>query len=128
MLRRMSVHHVPADGPLLRSGVEAIEAVYGAEAEWFAVPVERLDPAFFDLSSGVAGDFVVEADVQVGVETPGVALGGAGIASFRCREDVARRFVAAEQPINLHHRHATVVFDRQHSPAGLFDPFAARDA
>jgi hypothetical protein len=53
-----SVHHVPAEGPLLRSGVEAIEAVYGAEAEWFAVPVARLDPAFFDLSSGVAGDFV----------------------------------------------------------------------
>ncbi len=43
---------------MLRSGAEAIELMYSAEAEWIAVPVARLDPAFFDLSSGVAGDFV----------------------------------------------------------------------
>jgi hypothetical protein len=52
------VHQVEADGPLLRTGAEAIELMYSAEAEWIAVPVARLDPAFFDLSSGVAGDFV----------------------------------------------------------------------
>ena len=53
-----TVHHVPAEGPLLRSGAEAIEVMYSAEADWIAVPVARLDPAFFDLSSGLAGEFV----------------------------------------------------------------------
>ena len=43
---------------MLRSGAEAIEVIYSAEADWIAVPVARLDPAFFDLRSGVAGEFV----------------------------------------------------------------------
>jgi hypothetical protein len=53
-----AVHHLPGEGPLLRSGADAIEAMYSAEADWIAIPVARLDPAFFDLSSGVAGEFV----------------------------------------------------------------------
>ena len=52
------MHHVPAEGPLLRSGADVLEILFSAEAEWIAVPVARLDPAFFDLSSGVAGEFV----------------------------------------------------------------------
>jgi hypothetical protein len=53
-----TVHHVAAEGPLLRSANDAIELTYSVEADWIAVPVQRLDPAFFDLSSGVAGEFV----------------------------------------------------------------------
>jgi hypothetical protein len=56
-----AVHHVPADGPLLRSGADALGLIYDegvAGAEWIAVPAERLDPSFFDLSSGVAGELV----------------------------------------------------------------------
>jgi hypothetical protein len=52
----MTVHHVPADGPLLSSGADALGLIYEAEADWFALPVARLDPAFFELSSGLAGE------------------------------------------------------------------------
>ena len=57
----VSVHHIPGDGPLLRSGADALGLLYddgAADADWIAVPVARLDPSFFDLSSGVAGEFV----------------------------------------------------------------------
>ena len=56
-----TVHHIPAEGPLLSSGADALGLIYGdgaGAAEWIAVPVARLDPSFFTLSSGVAGDFV----------------------------------------------------------------------
>jgi hypothetical protein len=53
-----AVHHVPEDGPLLRSGGDALGLIYGEPADWIAVPVARLDPAFFTLSSGLAGEFV----------------------------------------------------------------------
>jgi hypothetical protein len=52
---------VPADGPPLRSGADALGLIYEDEAtaaEWIAVPAARLDPSFFALSSGVAGEFV----------------------------------------------------------------------
>ena len=55
------VHHLPADGPPLSSGADALGLIYdegAGEAEWIAVPVVRLDPSFFTLSSGVAGEFV----------------------------------------------------------------------
>jgi len=56
-----TVHRIPADGPLLRSGADALGLIYeegAGEAEWIAVPAARLDPSFFTLSSGVAGEFV----------------------------------------------------------------------
>ena len=56
-----TVHHIPAEGPLLSSGADALGLIYGdgvGDAEWIAVPAARLDPAFFTLSSGVAGEFV----------------------------------------------------------------------
>ncbi len=56
-----AVHHISADGPLLSSGADALGVIYGEEvdgAEWVAVPVARLDPAFFTLSSGLAGEIV----------------------------------------------------------------------
>ena len=49
--------HVTADGPLLRTGADALELIYADDADILVVPAERLDPAFFDLSSGVAGEF-----------------------------------------------------------------------
>ena len=61
MARTVEVHHIPAEGPLLSSGADALGLIYGdgaGAAEWIAVPVARLDPSFFTLSSGVAGDFV----------------------------------------------------------------------
>jgi hypothetical protein len=63
------IHHIAADGPLPRNGADALGLVYGervGDGEWIAVPVARLDPAFFVLSSGAAGsgglrDFVRES-------------------------------------------------------------------
>ena len=56
-----SVHRIPDAGPPVRSGADALGLLYedgAADADWIAVPVVRLDPSFFDLSSGVAGDVV----------------------------------------------------------------------
>lgn len=49
------------DGPVLRDEASALDVIgdaFGAEAEIVAVPVERLDPAFTRLASGVAGAIV----------------------------------------------------------------------
>jgi hypothetical protein len=56
-----AVHHVAAEGPPLSGGADALGLIYDEAAdgaEWIAVPTERLDPAFFTLSSGVAAEFV----------------------------------------------------------------------
>lgn len=56
-----TVFHAPAEGDPIRTGADALGLIYdeaAGGAEWFAVPVARLDPAFFDLSSGVAGEIV----------------------------------------------------------------------
>ncbi len=56
-----AIHRLPTDGPLLRTGADALGLIYdpGSEAaEWIAVPAARLDPSFYDLRSGVAGEFV----------------------------------------------------------------------
>src|SRR5689334_20941772 len=50
---------VDADGPLISTGGQANDLIgdaWGAEATVIAVPVERLDPSFFDLRSGLAGE------------------------------------------------------------------------
>jgi hypothetical protein len=54
------VHHVPVDGPPLRSEADATDllgSTYGTGAEMIAIPVSRLDPDFFDLKTKVAGLF-----------------------------------------------------------------------
>lgn len=54
----MNVLHVSADGPLIsteRDATDLIGDAWGADAHVVAVPVARLDPSFFQLSSGVAG-------------------------------------------------------------------------
>jgi len=48
-------------GPLLRSEDDArdlIQETFGTDIRLAVVPVERLDPGFFDLRTGVAGAFV----------------------------------------------------------------------
>ncbi|MEA2495588.1 MAG: hypothetical protein QOJ29_3499 [Thermoleophilaceae bacterium] len=55
------VFHVDADGPTVRTGGDALGLIYherAYDADWIAVPVTRLDPAFFDLRTGVAGELV----------------------------------------------------------------------
>jgi uncharacterized protein DUF4180 len=55
------VFHVGASGPAVRTGGDALGLIYeecAQNAEWIAVPVTRLDPVFFDLRTGVAGELV----------------------------------------------------------------------
>jgi hypothetical protein len=52
---------VDDDGPALSGSEDALALVaetYGGEVETVVVPVGRLDPEFFHLRSGVAGEFV----------------------------------------------------------------------
>lgn len=49
------------DGPRLASEQDALDllgATYGQEIDMIAVPLLRLDPRFFDLSTGMAGAFI----------------------------------------------------------------------
>jgi hypothetical protein len=43
---------------MIRTGADMIERIYATDEEVLRIPVEELDPAFFDLSTGVAGDIV----------------------------------------------------------------------
>ncbi|MPV87103.1 DUF4180 domain-containing protein [Georgenia ruanii] len=55
------VLHLPADGAPIGSGQDALDLVgeaWASGAELVAVPASRLTPAFFDLRSGHAGEFV----------------------------------------------------------------------
>lgn len=55
-----------------RDAVDLIGAAYGVEALWVLVPVERLDPGFFALRSGVAGQVLGKfADYRMGLMVVG---------------------------------------------------------
>jgi hypothetical protein len=52
---------LPADGPIIASGQDVLDLLgdaYGHQADLLAVPVARLDPGFFRLSTGIAGEVV----------------------------------------------------------------------
>jgi hypothetical protein len=55
------VYRLAEDGPVLGSYASATDLIgelYGQEAEMILVPVQRLDPEFFRLGSGIAGAFM----------------------------------------------------------------------
>jgi len=56
----MSILRLDADGPLIRTGQDAMDLIattFGGDgADTIVEPVERLDPGFFHLSTGVAGE------------------------------------------------------------------------
>ncbi len=57
--RGINIAEVVGEGVLLRSGQDVLDLIgslYGSEARRIIVREEQLDPAFFDLRSGVAGD------------------------------------------------------------------------
>jgi predicted dehydrogenase len=52
---------LPAEGPLLRTGQDANDLIGEAKsagASLVVVPIARLDPAFFELRTGIAGEMV----------------------------------------------------------------------
>lgn len=57
----MKVHYLDPTGPLLASESDALDLVgdaYGMDASVVVVPLARLHPDFFDLSTRVAGEFL----------------------------------------------------------------------
>lgn len=57
--RRVLVY--PAEGAPLAGGSAVLDVIGDAwyhEAEWVVLPAERLDPGFFRLRTGVAGEFL----------------------------------------------------------------------
>ncbi|MGW0825416.1 DUF4180 domain-containing protein [Streptomyces sp. NPDC002845] len=65
----------PAEGPTLRGtqgALDLIGAAFGADASWAAVPVGRLDPDFFRLRTGMAGEFTQKfAQYRIGLAIVG---------------------------------------------------------
>ena len=60
---------LPADGPVIASEADAIDVLgdaFGQEAELVEIPVQRLDPEFFRLRSGLAGA-ITQKFAQYGV-------------------------------------------------------------
>jgi hypothetical protein len=60
-LRGQRIAVCPADGPLLRTGRDATDLIgetRSVDATILAVPMARLDPEFFRLRTGIAGEFV----------------------------------------------------------------------
>lgn len=52
---------LPDEGPALRSGADALDLIaasYEHQADLIAIPVGRLDPEFFTLRNGLAGEFL----------------------------------------------------------------------
>lgn len=52
---------VSAEGPPIKTDQDVVDLIashYYDQVEWFALPAERLDDAFFGLSSRIAGDIV----------------------------------------------------------------------
>ena len=102
------VLRLPADGPALTPAVarEAIGEALGARATVVVVPVERLDPSFLDLSTGVAGD-IVQAFVNYRIrfvvlgELPPDALASRSLAAFVREANRGRQawFVASEEEL-----------------------------
>jgi Domain of unknown function (DUF4180) len=55
------VYIASAEGPKLGTGRDAVELISAAmarHADWVALPATRLQPAFFQLRTGMAGEFV----------------------------------------------------------------------
>ena len=102
--------HVTADGPLLRTGADALELIYADDADILVVPAERLDPAFFDLSSGVAGEFAQKfVNYRKRLAIVGdISAGRRGRqrrpARFRARSNRGRRLLVRRRRRRAHRR------------------------
>jgi hypothetical protein len=64
------VLHIDAEGTLISTANDVIGDAWSEQATLIAIPVARLDPEFFDLSSLVAGEFlqkIVNYRLQVAI-------------------------------------------------------------
>ena len=52
------IHALPTTGPLVTTATvtDVIGETWGTGAEWVVIPVERLEPGFFALATGIAGE------------------------------------------------------------------------
>ncbi len=72
--------------------------------------------------------FVVQPEIEMGVEKLAIAIGGLGVAAFRGLEDILRRGFAGEERLHLGHRHAGVAGDGDERSAGGVQAGEARRA
>lgn len=89
MMTGMNVHRVDRSGPLIVDGqgvVDIIGATWGRDVDLVVVPVERLAPEFFQLSSGVAGE-VLQKFVTYGHHVAIVGDIGAHLAASSALRD-----------------------------------------
>lgn len=86
-----SVFFCPAEGALLRGTQDAVDVIGQARstgAEIVVVPVVRLDPEFFQLRTGVAGEFLQKF---VTYQVPIVILGDTS--AFTAESNALRDFI-----------------------------------
>ena len=104
------IFRVSREGPPLGSEQSALDLIgeaYGSGAEAFLVPVERLDPQFFRLASGLAGAFIQKLQnygfrlYVLGDISPQIGRSEALAAFVRETNRVGRhRFVASEAQLD----------------------------
>lgn len=89
--RRAQCFFCPAEGALLRGTQDAVDVIGQARstgAEIVVVPVVRLDPEFFQLRTGVAGEFLQKF---VTYQVPIVILGDTS--AFTAESNALRDFI-----------------------------------
>lgn len=88
----MKVHRVEPSGPVIADGqgvVDLIGDVWGHDADLLVVPVERLAPEFFRLSTGLAGE-VLQKLVAYGYQVAIVGDIEAHLAASSALRDLVR--------------------------------------
>ena len=88
----MNAFDLDRSGPAISDGqavVDVIGEAWAQEADLVVVPVERLAPAFFQLSSGVAGE-VLQKFVTYGFRVAVVGDIGAHLAASSALRDFVR--------------------------------------
>ena len=111
----MNVHQLDPSGPLIVDGqgvVDLIGEIYGEHADLVVVPVERLAPEFFRLSTGSAGE-VLQKFVNYGYQVAIVGDIEAHLAASSALRDFVRESNAG--------RHVWFLADRSALDARLAD-------
>jgi len=100
LVNGVSVWRLPEAGPLLGNGQSALDLIgesYGRGLDMLTVPVSRLDPEFFRLASGLAGEFSQK------LQNYGLRLAIVGDISDRIEESAPLRDFVRETNRRGHH-------------------------
>ena len=104
----MNVYEVGPSGPVIVDGegvVDIIGEAWGQDADLLVVPVERLAPEFFRLSTGLAGE-VLQKFVNYGLQVAVVGAIEAQLAASSALRDFVRESHSGRHVWFLPHRTA----------------------